>query len=116
MNKVSILGQDYEIMFSTSAEDPKLKEFDGYCKPYEKKIIIDKELAEQSTTKYSDMGPETLDAYTSHVFRHEILHAFFEESGITYKFSKEDEDFLVDWIARQFPKMLKVFEQLGVIK
>jgi hypothetical protein len=42
------------------------------------------------------------------------MHAFFCESGITYRYSKDEEDFLVDWIARMYPKMKKIFEELGV--
>ena len=42
------------------------------------------------------------------------MHAFFNESGITYKYDGEDEDFLVDWFARQYPKIKKIFEELGV--
>lgn len=46
------------------------------------------------------------------VFRHEIVHAFFGESGL--KDYMHDET-LVDWIAAQLPKMVKVMAQAGCL-
>jgi hypothetical protein len=52
--------------------------------------------------------------------RHEIVHAFFNESGLresTNHFEgawcKNEE--LVDWIAIQFPKIHKVYAELGIL-
>lgn len=110
--KISVLGQDYEILFHTSEDDPKLKEWNGYHEPYSKKIVIDSKLVED--TNKEPLGAENPEIYLRHIYRHEIMHAFFCESGITYKYDKEEEDFLVDWIARMYPKMKKIFAELGV--
>lgn len=111
-NKISVLGQGYEILFHTSEDDPKLKEWNGYHEPYSKKIVIDSKLVED--TNKEPLGAENPEIYLRHIYRHEIMHAFFCESGITYRYDKEEEDFLVDWIARMYPKMKKIFAELGV--
>jgi hypothetical protein len=50
--------------------------------------------------------------------RHEIVHAFLNESGLGWNalpneraWAKNEE--MVDWIAIQFPKIAKVFRELG---
>jgi hypothetical protein len=51
--------------------------------------------------------------------RHEIIHAFLHESGLSgssvtdVPWAVNEE--MVDWFAIQFPKMIKVFEQLDCI-
>ena len=111
-DKITVLGQNYKILLHTLDEDPKLHEWNGYHEPWSKKIVIDSELAEE--TKKNPIGVENVDAYIRQIYRHEIMHAFFCESGITYRYSKDEEDFLVDWIARMYPKMKKIFDELGV--
>ena len=109
-NKINILGQDYQIVVDNTGNNPNLEDANGYMEPYSKKIVVDGNICNKSNTKQA----ENLEMYVRHVYRHEIMHAFFEESGLAYKFTKDDEDFLVDWIAKQFPKMKKIFEELGV--
>ena len=48
------------------------------------------------------------------VLRHEIVHAYSEESGIS-NFNEIDNDFIVDWIAKQAPKMLISFLECGAL-
>ena len=111
-DKITVLGQEYQIVVDTSGNNPKLNEWDGYHEPYSKKIVVDGTLL----TKETDPAKvaERLDVYLNRVYRHEIMHAFFCESGISYRYMTDEEDFLVDWIARQYPKMKKIFEELGV--
>jgi hypothetical protein len=53
-----------------------------------------------------------LNSYKQCVIRHELVHAFFEESGLTeYK----NNELLVDWIAKQFPKLAKAFQQVRAL-
>lgn len=111
-SSVNILGQKYQIILDTPENNSKLKEVNGYMEPHSKKIVIDATLIERH--KEDPMAAENLEAKVRQIYRHEIMHCFFAESGISYKFSVEEEDFLVEWIAVQFPKMKKVFEELGV--
>ena len=51
--------------------------------------------------------------------RHEIIHAFLSESGLSVNFEHcskfGHEETMVDWIAIQFPKIHKVYEELGIM-
>lgn len=46
------------------------------------------------------------------VGRHEIFHAFFDESGL--EGYSEDEQ-LINWLAVQSPKIFKVFTELELL-
>lgn len=46
------------------------------------------------------------------VGRHEIFHAFFDESGL--EGYSEDEQ-LINWLAAQSPKIFKVFTELDLL-
>lgn len=62
---------------------------------------------------------EEKDSYAKSCLRHEIVHAFLNESGLKESASKCDiwskNEEMVDWIAIQFPKILKVYEQLKIL-
>ena len=47
--------------------------------------------------------------------RHEIIHAFMFESGLDECSTWGVDESLIDWIALQFPKMLKAFEEAECI-
>jgi Zn-dependent peptidase ImmA (M78 family) len=100
---ISILGENYTLGFSTEKDDPELKGLSGYCMPSEKKIVIDKDMKNPNATK-------------KWVMRHEIIHAFLYESGLDKEAPWADsEEQLVDWIALQFPKMLKTMQDADAI-
>ena len=107
MTTVNVLGTDYTIKKSNSVEDIMLEENDGYCDPTTKKIVI-------NTLRDTADSLEDLDAYEKKVTRHEIVHAFLSESGLqACSWAAKEE--IVDWIACQFPKMLKAFEEVKCI-
>ena len=110
-DRINVLGEEYQIVVDKSGTNPKLESSFGYTEPYSKKIVIDNNITDDST-----MSVENLDAFVRHIYRHEVVHAFFYESGVSYKFDKDEEDFLVDWIAKMVPKMLKVFKEMGVLE
>lgn len=103
--KVKILNTKYEIK-----NDDRIieEELDGLCLAYDKKILIRNQ--EKMLSK-SD-SPEAKRKRYKEVLRHEIIHAFFDESGLE-KYSRDEE--LVDWIAVQFPKMLEIFKNTKCI-
>lgn len=109
MKKVSILGTDYEIEMLTEEEwcahpgiDEDFKETcDGMTDLFKKKIYV------------IDQG----DAHTSKVMRHEIIHAFQQESGIFYAFESAGAwniEAETDWLANQFHKIATVFKELNI--
>ena len=104
---VNILGTEYEVITQTEEENPKLKEANGLCEVYSHKIVI-REI-ENTLDSY-----ENLEAYKRKVLRHEVIHAFFSESGLRNNSDYAENEELVDWIAIQFPKIAKVFEELDI--
>ncbi len=102
MSKVKILGTDYEIVNQTAMENSKLINANGLCEFWAKKIVVDKALPDPETY-------ENLDEFNKKVLRHEIIHAYFGESGLNRYM--EDED-LVDWLAVQFHKIEDTFKEL----
>lgn len=104
VNRMLILGTEYELIRS----DESLKEIDadGECRGYSKVIRI-RPLKDMLLGDASD--EERKDRYNE-VLRHEVIHAFFHECGLDDYCNNEE---LVYWLAMQFPKMLKVFQELG---
>ena len=121
MNKtVNILGTEYTIKTVKISECEYLKEkhFCGCCNGTTKEILI----GDASEEKYFDkLSPEEQEIVTKETIRHEIIHAFLNESGLQDSsmqycngWAKNEE--MVDWIAIQFPKIQKVFVELGCDK
>ena len=103
MNKINILGTEY--LFKVD-ETGLLKELnaDGLHKEYSKEIII---------RKLDDFlcggdSVEEKEERAKEVLRHEIIHAFFSESGLDDYSCNEQ---LVNWLAIQFPKIKRVCEE-----
>lgn len=102
-----VLGTPYTIQDVNEIDDANLEDNDGYCDPSTKKIVI-----REFKPSIDSVGD--LDAHRKKVVRHELIHAFLYESGLhACSFAINEE--LVDWIALQFPKMQKAFEQCEVI-
>ena len=110
--KTSILGTEYTIEFHTVEEEPRLKRRDG-CMDYSvKKIVIGKFDSDEGSI-------ENLDAYARRLIRHEIIHAYFYESG-TWEMSGSAESWacdetITDWFAIQAPKIFKTFQEVGAL-
>lgn len=111
MKKVNILGTEYEIILD--APDEMLPEnADGAMDHSIKRIVVAKFEGTRNSIK-------NLEQYRKKVLRHEIIHAFMYESGI-WNNSHDvqgwgmDEE-MTDWIAIQFPKILKVYEEVGAL-
>lgn len=108
---VDILGTRYTIEIHDADEDECLKEnsLDGYCS-YLRKLIV---LADFKKL-YPKWTDDEREVYQKHILRHELIHGFFNESGLQecscrINGSWADNEEMVDWIAIQFPKMLEAF-------
>lgn len=106
--KINILGTDYELS-EDKTDYLKGLNADGMCRAYQKTITI----RELDGFLDSDSTPKEKENRKKEVIRHEIIHAFFEESGLT-EYSTDER--LVDWLAAQFPKIEKVFSEIGCLK
>lgn len=89
----------------------------GYCGEDDKLIVI----ADMSEKEYfTGMTERGKEIYRKRVLRHEIIHAFLNESGLsadastpTGAWARHEE--MVDWIAIQFPKIAAVYQELGIM-
>ncbi|MBR6029176.1 MAG: hypothetical protein IKP40_08790, partial [Clostridia bacterium] len=108
-----ILGSRYTVHVRTAEQDEILTECDGYCDHTTREIVIEGQ-AEPSFGLVKDYP-----AYQKRVLRHEIIHAFLFESGLggdaTYtEDGQAHPEMLVDWFARQAPKIYEVYMAAGV--
>lgn len=115
---VDILGTEYVIIVRKYSEDEYFKraECSGYCSGTEKEIVI----CDMST--YPDWENETkkvIETQTKSLLRHEIIHAFFNESGLAQNSNSVDawarNEEMIDWFAIQGPKIWKAWQEAGAV-
>jgi hypothetical protein len=109
----TVLGTVYKIFYTSEREDEKMKNADGYVEPYAKEIYINKDLYDDEYKSDHKLCAK-LEELAKISLRHELVHAFLIESGLWSNTDWATNEEMTDWIARQFPKMQKVFEILGV--
>lgn len=106
--KIDILGTFYEIIKDDTGKNPKLKDANGYCETYSKKIVLENEKEYLNDVE----NVENFQSFLDKVLRHEIIHAFLHESGLDSQSRWARNEELVDWIALQIPKMVKAMEEV----
>ena len=115
IKKINILGTDYTIEHVKISECDTLRENNwcGSCNDVLHKILVGDPAEEEF---YGKTTEEERELITKQTLRHEIIHAFFSESGLQdcshrneRAWTRNEE--MVDWIAIQFPKLLKAFEE-----
>lgn len=104
--KINILGTEYTLK-GRCKTDPKMIYKDGYCDKTSKELVI----LDSLNIKDDINCVENPKIYSNSVIRHEVIHAFFYESGLDEFFNNE---LLVDWIAMQYPKIKKIFKELKI--
>ena len=116
---VNILGTQYEIIVKKYDEE---EEFDrrsiaGFCDGYAKEIVV----CDMHTYKnWEHEAEKTVVAVQKQTLRHEIVHAFFDESGlmdsssvVECPWSKNEE--MVDWIANQGMKIYRAWQEADAL-
>lgn len=118
-DKINILGTEYTIEMRKISEDKVLEENDycGYCCDDEPLIVIadtcDKE-------HFGDYTEKEKRLWRCKTLRHEITHAFLNESGLQCSSNPCEQSWarneeMVDWFAIQSPKIYKVFAELDIL-
>lgn len=110
MQRVNVLGTEYEIMFMDPKVDPLLDDVDGYVDRSIKRIII--------SNRPDNCKVVDWEAQQKKVIRHEIIHAYFEESGLSVNVENPPvgvPETYVDWFALQSPKIYQTFKELEVL-
>ena len=114
IKEISILGTIYKLIFKNEDEETRLKTNWGFTDFHTKEIYIHDNIEKET----NDSCKNLID-FKNKVIRHEILHAFLYESGLrensnnTMAWAENEE--MVDWIAIQFPKLLKVYKELNIL-
>lgn len=112
-NTVNVLGTEYSVYVGVeSKDDPMLAHCDGYCDKTVKRIVVAAEGGD------SELGDFTVYEKTN--LRHELIHAFLFESGLDGNSNwdngvNDHPEQTVEWIALQFPKILKAFQAVGAM-
>lgn len=111
--KINILGTEWNIHIVKEFPE-HLKEHEdtatGLCNSFDKDIFI---------KDMSDCDCRDKEQLIKNVMRHEVMHAFLfesglsENSGFTGCWATNEE--MVDWFAIQSPKIFKVYSELGII-
>lgn len=102
---VNILGTRYIVADDSSKVE---KGNVGQCENYNKAIYV-----KDKDDIFGDTASQTeKDEAFKEVVRHEIVHAFFNESGLD---EYRGDEMLVQWLAKQLPKMVKVMKEVGSI-
>ena len=117
---IEIMGTPWEIQIKGDDEDPQFKKYDadGYCSEAEKLIVI--EDADSDPSKKDESSFYKLEAM-KRTLRHEIVHAFFYESGLGsssghYSGAWAQYEEMVDWVAQQGEKIYKTWEKAGCLR
>ena len=116
---VNILGTPYEIIVKKYDEEDAFerRSIGAFCDGFTKKIV----LCDMNTYKGWEYEEKTtIDACNKANLRHEIVHAFFNESGlqdntfgIDNSWAKNEE--MVDWISIQGEKIYKAWREANAL-
>ena len=99
---INILGSTWTV----TPEEMEDNNYDGLADLSTKEIRIRMD----NTNEVGDF-----EALVKKQTRHEVIHAFLYESGLSFNSDWAVNEELVDWIAIQFPKIAEVYEKLGCI-
>lgn len=117
--KANILGTEYKIEIHKVSENDYLREhrLAGHCAEEGKLIVV----ADMSEKEYfPNMDEQEQEIYRKKTLRHEIMHAFLNESGLSDSSSVPDcgwakHEEMIDWFAIQSPKIFQAFKEVGCL-
>lgn len=110
---VHILGTEYKILIVEDEDYRYDKEADGWCDTSTKELLIFNFTQDKESLR-------DLVAYQKKVIRHEIIHAFLYESGLSVNslsgggWAKNEE--MVDWMAIQMLKIYEAFKEAEALE
>lgn len=114
-----ILGETWNVEYRTYQSDPyfEKRNADGYCLA-RKRLIVVGEL--ETFQAFEGETKEVIEQHEKEILRHEIVHAFFYESGLDASSMTPDcgwamNEEMVDWIALQGPKIFSVWMEAGAL-
>lgn len=113
--KINVLGVEYDVREVTPDQMPDGA--DGYCDLSERICAVDgyaEEKAKTPAQRLKESILSDLDVQIKKNKRHEIVHAFLNESGLWENSWARNEE-MVDWIAIQGPKIYAAWKAAGAL-
>lgn len=108
---VDILGSKWTIKYVD--DDPAFEQAEGFTNDAAREITIENVKISDDPLSY-DMQSQYINQ--KRVLRHELIHAYLYESGLGDSSSDCDawavNEEMVDWFARNIPKMIVTFKEL----
>jgi hypothetical protein len=101
--KVNILGAEYTVSYKKTEDDKALLKCNGYTDWTTKSIVVCK-------TDIDELSLKNMASFEEKVLKHEIIHAFLYESGLTSESDWAHNEEMVDWFAMQYNKINKAIE------
>lgn len=101
---INILGVPYSIEYADDESDDRIEGSYGFTDSSVKEIGLCRPEAESGSMK-------NLKSFEMKIARHEIIHAFLEESGLGEECSFARNEELIDRIAIQLPKIVTACTQ-----
>lgn len=119
MKKLNVLGTEYtiEVVKISECESLRKNRWCGSCNELTHKILVGDASEEEF---FGELTDEEQKLITKQILRHEITHAFLNESGLQESSCNLDRPWarneeMIDWFAIQFPKIRKAFEDAGCL-
>lgn len=112
---VSVLGTTYRVkLVEDLGKDGNLG---GFC---DADLYYIKLLDLSKVEGWSKESIVKIKAREKEMFRHEIVHAFFNESGLKFNTTNLDQRWadneeMVDWFAIQGPKIMRAWREAGCL-
>lgn len=103
---IDVLGSLWCVEERAESDDKDLKDADGYCDYTERLCVVDNYKDDDGKGSLKNLA-----ALMQKNIRHELIHAFLWESGLSTSAEWAVNESMVDWFAIQFPKLLKAFEE-----
>lgn len=115
-NKVNVMGTEYQVIKVNRDQYKVCESLDGWCDVYGKKIYY----VDPETDPNHDPIAISPKELIKQVLRHEIVHAFFTESGLTFNSCAFDSAWavneeMIDWIAWNGEKLHKAWKEAGLV-
>ena len=117
---VNVLGTKYSVLLKRYEDDEAFSrnKWVGYCDENTKEIVVCKLLSHPGWN--GDCTPKSAEVSEKQTLRHEIVHAFLDESGLSYSalqygsaWAKNEE--MIDWFAIQGPKVYAAWQEAGAL-
>lgn len=111
--KIDVLGTKYNIKRVNNGQNEYMTKmnYGGYCDGGSKEIYI---LNLKTVPDWAEEPEEVIRLQEQETIRHELIHAFLNESGLNWSSSASDawakNEEMVDWFAIQMPKLLIAFK------